>query len=402
MTSEELDAIRHRFVVDSQTELRRPAVAIGTGIVFVVLGAAPLVPAGRALFGVPFAYTASWAASYLALSVVMYVWFHRRGTGSRLYWILSAIETASWLYGVIILGGATGALVSPWMVLALLGFLTLGGVGGFADRPQIAIVAGAPIITCAAYAWLGIETAAAACLITLLGCTAYAVLASSVERFLREQAQREALQARVAQLERDLERQHIARDLHDSMGSTLALIGAYSTLIDEKAERPDELREVSRMLRDASREGLDELRGVLDAVAPSEPTVGGLVTSVERLIARVPDPTVASLRVDAPPELPLDPLVRTALVRVFQEATSNALRHGRAHKIETRIAIAGERIVLSVSDDGTGFDPAAARSGRGLVGMRERATELGGQLVLGASPGHGTQVQFEVPRVRGG
>lgn len=402
MASVELDAIRHRFVVDSQIELRRPAVAVGTGVVFVVLGAAPLVPAGRALFGVPFAYTAIWAGLYLALSAVLYVWFHRRGTGSRLFWIMSGIETASWLYGVIILGGATGALVSPWMVLAMLGFFTLGGIGGFADRPQVAVVAGSPIITYAAFAWLGLETAAAACLITLLGCAAYVVLASSVDRFLREQAQREGLQARVAQLERDLERHHIARDLHDSMGSTLALIGAYSTLIDQKADSPGELREVAAMLRDASREGLDELRGVLDAVAPSEPTVGGLVTSIERLIARVPDPAIASLHVDASPELPLDPLVRTALVRVFQEATSNALRHGRANKIETRIAVAGERVVLSISDDGTGFDPAAATSGRGLVGMRERAAELGGHLRLDASVGTGTQVRFEAPRVRGG
>lgn len=398
MTSGELEAVRHRFVVDAQTELRRPAVVVGTGIVFVVLGAAPLVPAGRALFGVPFAYTASWAGLYLALSAVTYVWFHRVGTGSRLFWIVSAIETASWLYGVLILGGATGALVSPWMVLAMLGFFTLGGIGGFVDRPQVAVVAGAPIVTCAAYAWLGLETTAAACLITLLGCAAYALLASSVDRFLREQAQRLTLQARVAQLER----QHIARDLHDSMGSTLAVIGAYSTLIDEKAERPDELREISRMLRDASREGLDELRGVLDAVAPREPTVGSLVHSVERLIARVPEPTVASLQVDAPAELPLDPLVRTALVRVFQEATSNAIRHGRAHRIDTRIAVGGERVVLSISDDGTGFDPAAASPGRGLAGMRERAVELGGQLRLDASFGKGTHVRFEVPRVRGG
>jgi signal transduction histidine kinase len=402
MTSEELDAIRRRFVVDSQTELRRPAVAVGTGLVFVVLGLAPLVPAGRALFGVPFAYTAIWATLYLALSAIMYVWCRRGGTGSRAYWIMSAIETASWLYGVIILGGATGALVSPWLVLMMLGFLALAASSGFSDRPQVVVVAGTPIVTIASYAPLGIETAAAACLVTLLGCAAFGWLGATVERFLREQAQREGLQARVAQLERDLERQHIARDLHDSMGSTLSLIGAYSTLIEQKADRPDELRELARMLRDASSEGLDELRGVLDAVAPAEPTVGGLVTNVERLIARVPEPTIASLRVDAPTNLALDPLVRTALLRVFQEAMTNAIRHGRARTIETRIALAGEQLVLSIRDDGSGFDPAAPRSGRGLVGMRERASELGGHLQLDAAVGRGTQVRFEVPRVRGG
>ena len=88
------------------------------------------------------------------------------------------------------------------------------------------------------------------------------------------------------------------------------------------------------------------------------------------------------------------------MFRIAQEALQNALRHAAAERIEVRLEDGGGRLVLTVADDGRGFDPSAPvlRSRRlGLTSMEERATELGGQLTVRSRPGEGTTVRLEVP-----
>lgn len=398
MFSSQLADVRRRFLAEFEAGLRRPAVVVSAGLVFVALGVAPLLPIGRAVLGVPVGCSAAWAGTYLALNAVLYVLFRRGASEHRGYQVLSMIETAIFLHGAVVLGAVTGELASAWSVLTMLGFVALGGTSGLSDRYQALVVVATPLVAFAAYAPLGIGLAFGALLLHVLGLVGFFLVAVTAERFLRSQADREVLQARVAALERDSERKHIARDLHDSIGSTLALVGTYCTLIEQNADRPEALRHLCGRLREASRDGIDELRGLLEAVTPNRPTLGGLVASLERLLKRLPDSTVASLRVDARTDTVLGDLARTSLIRVFQEAITNALRHGRARQIETCITVEDERIVLSVRDDGAGFDARATSEGRRIVGMRERASELGGQLRLRSAIGHGTELQFEVPR----
>jgi signal transduction histidine kinase len=83
--------------------------------------------------------------------------------------------------------------------------------------------------------------------------------------------------------------------------------------------------------------------------------------------------------------------------RIAQEALGNALRHAEAGRIDVRLDSGSGRLTLSVSDDGCGFDPAAARGQRlGLTSMEERAKELGGTLAVESSEA-GTTVRLEVP-----
>lgn len=95
----------------------------------------------------------------------------------------------------------------------------------------------------------------------------------------------------------------------------------------------------------------------------------------------------------------VDGAARLALVRVFREALSNALRHGRATRVEAKLAAPGDGTVrLSIADDGAGFEVADRDgAGRGLPGMRRRAADLGGACVVTSGPG-GTRVVFTVPR----
>jgi signal transduction histidine kinase len=91
----------------------------------------------------------------------------------------------------------------------------------------------------------------------------------------------------------------------------------------------------------------------------------------------------------------------TQVLRIAQEALANALRHADAERIELRLEARDGRVVLTVADDGRGFDPAAPglRSRRlGLTSMEERAGALGGSVSIVSRPGEGTTVTLEVPR----
>jgi signal transduction histidine kinase len=89
------------------------------------------------------------------------------------------------------------------------------------------------------------------------------------------------------------------------------------------------------------------------------------------------------------------------LLRIGQEALTNAMRHARAHKIAIDLTFDRRRIVLSITDDGCGFTEPANSTGPnghfGLKGMKERAAQIRGQIVIRSSSGKGTVVRVEAP-----
>ncbi|MEV8411619.1 ATP-binding protein, partial [Streptomyces niveus] len=89
-----------------------------------------------------------------------------------------------------------------------------------------------------------------------------------------------------------------------------------------------------------------------------------------------------------------------AMLRVAQEALHNALRHSGADRVDVSIAPRGQGAVLSVTDNGKGFEPRTVRrAGRhlGLVSMRDRSSGVGGRLTVQSAPGQGTTIEMEVP-----
>ena len=109
---------------------------------------------------------------------------------------------------------------------------------------------------------------------------------------------------------------------------------------------------------------------------------------------------------EAPPQL--DPETETACFRVAQEAITNVLRHAHARNLWLRLFTAGDRLALSVRDDGGGFDPESARrrahagGSLGLAGMEERIAIAGGSIELRSQPGHGTVLLATFPIDRAG
>jgi signal transduction histidine kinase len=226
-----------------------------------------------------------------------------------------------------------------------------------------------------------------------------AVTTSHWKRIRAEQARTIAeLRARAV----ELERQQLAQDLHDSVGSALGLVGLYGDLVERHARDPEQLLALATTLREATREGLGELRGVLDAMAPERGDLATLAENLRRVGARAAAASGAEVEVtiEGSGEVSVDGPARLALVRVFQEAVANALRHGKARRVHARLGeVEGARVRLVVEDDGVGFEAGGTRAGaRGIAGMRRRAEDLGGHCLIEAARGAGTRIVIELPR----
>jgi signal transduction histidine kinase len=123
----------------------------------------------------------------------------------------------------------------------------------------------------------------------------------------------------------------------------------------------------------------------------------GLVPALEWQAREVSKRTGIRVQVtaaDSAGELPDD--LKTCIYRVVQEALHNCARHAQARSVRVVVRQKGSRIILSVEDDGRGFDARRVR-GLGLVGMEERVRHLGGEFHILSTPGTGTKVDVELP-----
>jgi signal transduction histidine kinase len=101
---------------------------------------------------------------------------------------------------------------------------------------------------------------------------------------------------------------------------------------------------------------------------------------------------------------PCRPEVETAAYRIVQEALTNIARHSGADEAQVRLCVEGGRLLVRIEDQGRGFEPTITldpEESSGMVGMRERATLLGGHLHIESSPGAGTRIQAELPLAPG-
>ena len=124
----------------------------------------------------------------------------------------------------------------------------------------------------------------------------------------------------------------------------------------------------------------------------------GLAASLESLARSTPLPNV---QVDTVSTV-LPEHVETAVYRIAQEAFQNVMKHASAAHVQLRLSVAAGTVLLEISDDGVGFDPAttperAGPVGYGLPGMQQRAELLGGQLTADSTPGRGTVVRLRIP-----
>jgi signal transduction histidine kinase len=192
----------------------------------------------------------------------------------------------------------------------------------------------------------------------------------------------------------DQERAHIARELHDSTAQQLSALEMLVTS-SLRETPPGTLHERLGVMREIVVESLAEVRTLSHNVHPRVLDDLGLVAALEFLARRTRQQSGLAVHMTSDAQLEPPMTVASVLYRVAQEAVRNAVRHGRPRDVTVRIAVSPGEAVLTVRDDGVGFDvPAAeaARSGMGLFVMRERLALIAGTLDIASVPGRGTTV----------
>ena len=218
------------------------------------------------------------------------------------------------------------------------------------------------------------------------------------ERLAEMEARNRGLQEQLATVQ-DEERTDLARDLHDEVGAFLFAIGVDATTIKRLSEAAGQAEIGARSLaiREATEHVQKHIRAILGRLRPAVLINVGLRPAVENLItfwrARGSDIRF-SAHIDA--EGLADPL-EEVIYRIVQESLSNAVRHGRPSCVAVTIGRDAGSVLVSVADDGQGFDPAQQRPGHGLAGMEERVRAMGGALTIIRRDNAGVTVSARLP-----
>ncbi len=197
------------------------------------------------------------------------------------------------------------------------------------------------------------------------------------------------------------ERARIARDLHDEVNQ--ALTGLLLRLEAVRAKAPPELRRELAETKTLANRAMEELLALSRALRPTALDDLGLRAALAGLVDEVDRGGTIAARFESNGSLGALPSdVQLVVYRVAQEALSNAVRHSGAGSVRVELSRApaasgGDRIELTVRDDGRGFSFDEAARGLGLAGMRERALLVGGELRVESRPEVGTRVRLVVP-----
>ncbi|MCT9081967.1 sensor histidine kinase [Streptomyces fulvoviolaceus] len=201
------------------------------------------------------------------------------------------------------------------------------------------------------------------------------------------------------------ERRRLAAEIHDTIAQGLTGIIAQLQVV---ANAPDLTIARTHLARasDLARHSLGEARRSVQNLAPVALENAGLPEALKKTVAEWGERTGvrAEFTLTGMAEQ-LHEEVAATLLRIVQEALSNAARHARATRVGVTLSYLGDEVILDIRDDGRGFDPLALpertrTGGFGLDGMRARAERIAGSLTVESEPGHGTALSARVPLVR--
>jgi signal transduction histidine kinase len=197
------------------------------------------------------------------------------------------------------------------------------------------------------------------------------------------------------------ERNRISRDIHDTLSQNLAGIALQLDAV--QMQLPDVqsgLRERLDEVCNLTRYSLAEARRAITDLRSDELDCPELAAALPEIARRVAAALQTRVQVVGAPRK-LNPAMERNLLRIFQEALANTVKHAYARTVDVELRYAPDNLALRVRDDGRGFDPGSLSptggGHYGLIGMRERAERIGGRLTLNSRPGEGTELLVEVP-----
>jgi signal transduction histidine kinase len=224
-----------------------------------------------------------------------------------------------------------------------------------------------------------------------------AELQQRYEEGMRARQELQELSARLLSAQEE-ERRNISRELHDEVGQSLsALLMEAGNAAARVSPDSTEVRRHVESIKRLAEASVQVIRNMSLLLRPSMLDDLGLVPALEWQAREVSKRTGLRVQITADEnasELPDDH--KTCIYRVVQEALHNCARHAQAHNVTVEVLQQPSQILLSVVDDGRGFDARRVR-GLGLVGMEERVHHLGGALRVKSQPGSGTTIAVVLP-----
>ncbi len=250
----------------------------------------------------------------------------------------------------------------------------------------------------------------------IVGAGVALLLGGAYQALRRESAEQERLyadllatQGRLAAAEREAgvlaERERLGRDIHDTVAQSLSSIALLLSAVERADPAAPGIAEV-HLARETAVASLAETRSLIRELTPPALAEQSLPAALRRLAAGAWARPGLVVEVRAAESLTLPMPVQTALLRVAQGAMANVLAHARAARAELVLTADATEVVLSISDDGIGFDPDAVLSARvparpesfGLRATRERVAQFGGEFAVRSAPGQGATVTVRLPR----
>jgi signal transduction histidine kinase len=225
------------------------------------------------------------------------------------------------------------------------------------------------------------------------------------------------LQGQLRELAVRGERERIAREMHDNLAQVLSYVNTKSQAVEEllAGGRTDAARAQLEQLAAAARSIYVDVReAILGLTTPVTPE-RGLVGALQEYAARYAEASKIATHVHAQPaaiDVALAPETEAQAFRIVQEALTNVRKHAAAQRVVIGLEATDRALLVSVADDGRGFDAADPRppagpgispelepwSRYGLTAMRERAAAIGAELAVNSEPGRGTSVRLVIPR----
>jgi PAS domain S-box-containing protein len=199
---------------------------------------------------------------------------------------------------------------------------------------------------------------------------------------------------------REEERAAIAREIHDELGQQLTAIKLDVSWLDRKITGDTVIKERITGVLTMLAEMIHSIRRISTQLRPSILDDLGLLEALKWLARDFQKRTGIRIEFDCPEEsLKVEPALTIGLFRIFQETLTNIARHAEATDVSARLYTEEGRLVLTIMDNGKGFDPAAAKKKKtlGLLGMKERTLMMKGAYEIDSQPGKGTSLRFSVP-----
>ena len=191
---------------------------------------------------------------------------------------------------------------------------------------------------------------------------------------------------------RDAERARIAREIHDAISQHLFGL----RMIAAGMRRADPGNQQAQAIERISQEALHDMQALLNELRPASLDGVGLASALQEVCSAYHERLGVTVEARLE-DVTVPATVEFALLRITQEACTNAVRHGHASRLAVSMTRQDGQVELAVRDAGAGFDPAAPHTGSGLTHIRERVAELGGTVDIDSAPGGGAAITVRVP-----